>query len=77
MLRNAHPIVPFPSSSLELDFRSPLQVTEMIYLSHMHTAYPRCPRCHASLDREYMAFCNCCGQHLDWAYIDKATVLFR
>lgn len=29
-------------------------------------SYPVCPRCNADIDREYMHFCNCCGQRLSW-----------
>ena len=25
-----------------------------------------CPNCHSVIDREYTAFCNCCGQKLSW-----------
>lgn len=28
--------------------------------------YPVCPRCGQSLDREYMNFCDSCGQRLAW-----------
>lgn len=28
--------------------------------------YPVCPRCGRSLDREYMNFCDFCGQRLAW-----------
>lgn len=33
--------------------------------------YPICPRCGISLEREFMKFCNNCGQKLGW---DKYTV---
>lgn len=29
-------------------------------------SYPVCPRCGRSLDREYMNFCDFCGQRLAW-----------
>lgn len=29
-------------------------------------SYPVCPRCGADIDREYMHFCNQCGQRLSW-----------
>lgn len=28
--------------------------------------YPICPRCKQAIDREYIRFCNNCGQHLGW-----------
>lgn len=30
-------------------------------------SYPVCPRCGADIDREYMSFCDQCGQRLSWA----------
>ena len=35
--------------------------------------YPVCPQCGRSLDREYMSFCNCCGQKLSWALFHWAA----
>lgn len=37
--------------------------------------YPVCPRCRASLEREYMSYCNCCGQRLGWDTYERADVL--
>ena len=31
-----------------------------------HTMFPVCPRCPNSLEREYQAFCDRCGQALLW-----------
>ena len=31
-----------------------------------------CPNCHSVIDREYTAFCNCCGQKLSWYGTMKA-----
>lgn len=28
--------------------------------------YPICPRCSRSLDREFLTFCDRCGQRLSW-----------
>lgn len=30
-------------------------------------AYPMCPRCRVTLEREYQNFCDRCGQKLKWA----------
>ena len=47
-------------------FRIPAAVTECrAYRSG--EAYPVCPTCRSSLDREYMAFCDRCGQRLEWS----------
>lgn len=37
-----------------------------IRVYHGSEAYPMCPRCRICLDREYMGFCDRCGQHLGW-----------
>lgn len=46
-------------------FRSPMQVDKII-LHKSGDSYPICPRCDCSLDREYMRFCDRCGQRLSW-----------
>lgn len=45
-------------------YRSPLPVTE----SHSFPDgnYPICPRCRLTLPREYMRYCDRCGQRLSW-----------
>ena len=42
-----------------------MPVAEVILLNDGIT-FPICPRCSISLDREYMKFCDRCGQRLDW-----------
>ena len=37
--------------------------------------YPVCPRCDCTMEREYQAFCDRCGQRLSWKGFRKATVL--
>ena len=61
-------------SEPEPDFRTPLPVTEIVYFTRLRTSYPRCPRCRNTLDREYMAFCDRCGQQLDWKLLNRAIV---
>lgn len=55
---------------LAVTYRTPLSVTERFCLANGNE-YPVCPRCHISLDREYMNFCDRCGQALDWAGWDR------
>ncbi len=38
-------------------------------------AYPVCPRCSITLEREYQAFCDRCGQRLDWEGFEDAAVM--
>lgn len=37
--------------------------------------YPVCPRCDETLEREYMAYCDRCGQHLSWKQIRFAQII--
>ena len=54
-------------------YRVPLPVTKVIAFTN--TTYPICPRCDLSLDREYMSFCDRCGQRLNWDYLEYAQVV--
>lgn len=45
-------------------YRKALRVNKQIRLQS-HT-YPVCPRCGIILEREYVKFCDNCGQKLDW-----------
>ncbi len=49
----------------ELSFRIPLPVTELRTYGSSDEYYV-CPRCKLTLDREYMAYCDRCGQCLVW-----------
>lgn len=48
-----------------VSYRLPLQVTESRTYRNGNT-YPICPRCKMCMDREYMSFCDRCGQCLAW-----------
>ncbi len=50
----------------ELLHRIPMCVTKMRVIPAANLANPVCPRCNCSLEREYQAFCDRCGQHLLW-----------
>ncbi|MCI8650731.1 MAG: hypothetical protein HFG20_11520 [Anaerotruncus sp.] len=62
--------------SLAESYRQPMPVVE-IHLFQGGYAYPVCPRCKITLDREYQAYCDRCGQCLSWEDFDKAIVIFR
>ena len=57
-----------------VSYRIPLPVTKVIVYSK--TTYPICPRCAVSLEREYMAFCDRCGQRLNWDFFEHAKVIY-
>lgn len=54
-------------------YRVPLLVTERrIFASG--DSYPVCPRCARTIDREYMCFCDRCGQKLNWHFFISSSV---
>jgi len=52
----------------QLSYRIPLYVTETRTYSSKRgqLAYPVCPRCGRSIEREYQSYCDRCGQCLRW-----------
>lgn len=56
-----------------LAYRTPKQVTDIRQLAY-GDQYAVCPGCNHLLDREYMAFCDTCGQRLSWCNFTKARV---
>lgn len=69
---------PKKCSDLEaLAFRAPLRVSAVraMKLYSGLTTFPVCPRCQRTMDREYQAYCDRCGQALSWKYFNKAIVI--
>lgn len=56
-------------------YRLPLQVREIQQDIH-GTCYPVCPRCKYTIEREYMNYCDRCGQKLGWELLDYATIVY-
>lgn len=54
-----------------ISYRIARPVTKVVRLQHSG-CYPVCPRCLCSMDREYTAYCDRCGQHLSWNLLDWA-----
>jgi len=55
-------------------YRRPMQVREYIlYRSTFggESAYYLCPRCGITMEREYQAYCDRCGQCLSWSRIEQ------
>ena len=48
-------------------------VTEHIILQSSlgGSLYYLCPGCNTLLPREYMRFCDCCGQRLGWELVEE------
>lgn len=63
-----------------MSYRIPLQVY-MVYAfpfcQGSYTTYPVCPRCQLSMEREYQAFCDRCGQALGWDDYEYAIIVYR
>lgn len=55
-------------------YRMPLPIREVLQYSNGN-CYPICPRCDRTLDREYMSYCDRCGQSLAWELFGFATVV--
>ena len=56
-------------------YRISMPITEI----HVHwngNSYSVCPRCKATMEREYQAFCDRCGQRLDWSKYEDAEVVY-
>ena len=61
----------------DLSYRMPMRVTAVRYFCRMKypSAFPVCPRCKTSMEREYQAYCDRCGQALEWKGFQKAVVI--
>ena len=55
------------------DYRTLIQVT------HLHRfrdiGYYICPRCNTTMEREFISYCDRCGQCLCWKNYKKALVI--
>lgn len=58
----------------ELAYRIP-SLVRTIRLFASGDIYAVCPKCGISLTREYMAFCDVCGQKLNWSGFDNAEII--
>ena len=57
------------------EYRMELPIKAVMVFPHGY-AYYVCPRCGITLEREFVAYCDRCGQHLDWSGYKKATVVY-
>ena len=56
-------------------YRLQMSVAEIMIFPN-DCAYYVCPRCHITMEREFMSFCDRCGQHLGWKYYKKAKAIY-
>ena len=74
----------FPTVSIELtelllSYRVGMRVTEVMVFDtpvYGKTRYYVCPRCKITMEREFVSFCDRCGQHLDWKDYRKVKVIY-
>ena len=56
-------------------YRLPMRVKE-VYSFKWGADFPRCPRCGATMEREYQLFCDRCGQRLNWSGFEEIEVKY-
>ena len=54
-------------------YRIPMRVTHL--RKYRTAAYYICPRCSITMEREFMAYCDRCGQRLGWKNYKKVEVI--
>ena len=70
--------VPITMMDIFLDavsYRVEIPVTKMRYFRSMGSGYPLCPRCEMTIEREYMHYCDRCGQKLGWDSWEDAEIV--
>lgn len=58
-----------------VSYRIAIPVTKIVQYHASGYCYPMCPRCKQSIEREYMGYCDRCGQKLSWEKIENAKIL--
>lgn len=61
-----------------VSFRVPMPVTELKMFPGCHgqPAYYVCPRCGNTMEREFMSFCDRCGQCLGWQGCQNVKIVY-
>lgn len=54
-------------------YRTPMAVTQV--RKYRNATYYICPRCSVTMEREFMAYCDRCGQCLKWKHYRQARVV--
>lgn len=58
-----------------LSYRIARTVLRAVWYETAGDCYPLCPRCARELEREYVRFCDRCGQRLDWGTYEKVLMI--
>lgn len=61
-------------AKIAIQYRIPKAVTQAIRQPDGR-CHPVCPRCKITVEREYMHFCDRCGQKLGWRNYKAALIL--
>lgn len=63
---------------LALSYRRPMLIRELMVFPNMRPmdSYYVCPRCQTTLDREFVKYCDRCGQCLDWKKYEQAKIVY-
>ncbi len=56
-------------------YRTPMSITELSIRCNGDGSYV-CPRCHTTLEREFSAYCDRCGQCLNWSQYKQARHIY-
>ena len=61
-----------------VSYRYPMLVRELKIFpcTIPEDSYYVCPRCRVTLDREFVKYCDRCGQCLDWSKWDNPTIIY-
>lgn len=59
-------------------YRAPMAVTELMVFGtgQRKDYYYVCPQCGITMEREFMAYCDRCGQCLDWTEYEKVKIVY-
>ena len=63
------------TSAAAESYRLPMPVMQL--RKYRAAAYYICPRCKITMEREFMAYCDRCGQCLSWGNYEKAEVISK
>ena len=55
-------------------YRSPMQV-KLYMRTWCRDYYPICPRCSSSMDRDFVSYCNQCGQKMAWDQLNEVCFI--
>lgn len=56
-----------------VSYRLPLPVTEIVQYAN-DGCFSVCPRCRIPIERDYLNFCDRCGQKLTWSALHMARI---